>query len=149
MTHRLKVAKPFLNKRPPGLIAPPFIIGFLATDNLPKVSFKHCSNSLKDICALGKSYLVITCPNSYEKLTKSEIRSNWSRFRHCSKSFIYPLGSHIRSLFAPIHMTSWPKSLVQVGVGSNIAQNHSSSQYEVLSGHYLPQFTCKVDQNQN
>ena len=26
-----------LNKRHPGLIAPPFIIGFLATENLPKV----------------------------------------------------------------------------------------------------------------
>ena len=27
----------FINKRPPGLIAPPFIIGFLAAENLPKV----------------------------------------------------------------------------------------------------------------
>ena len=25
-------------------------------------------------------------PNSYEKLTKSEIRSSWSRFEHWSKS---------------------------------------------------------------
>ena len=30
--------KLYTNKRPPGLIAPPFIIGFLATDNLPKLN---------------------------------------------------------------------------------------------------------------
>ena len=36
--------------------------------------------------------------------------------------------------------------LGQVPVGLNIAQNHSSSPYEITSGHYLPQFTCKVDQ---
>ena len=42
-----------LNKRPPGQIAPPFIIGFLATENLPKVKwnsswsqFEQCSKSL-------------------------------------------------------------------------------------------------------
>ena len=29
--------------------------------------------------------------------------------------------------------------LGKVGVVSNIAQNHSSSPYEVISGHYLPQ----------
>ena len=28
---------------------------------------------------------------SYEKLTKSEIRSSWSRFEHCSKSLFKPL----------------------------------------------------------
>ena len=27
---------------------------------------------------------MIFCRNSHEKLTKSEIRSNWSRFEHCS-----------------------------------------------------------------
>ena len=38
------------------------------------------------------------------------------------------LGSNIWSLFGPIHMKSWQKSkLGQVGVGLNIAQNHSSS----------------------
>ena len=36
------------------------------------------------------------------------------------------LGSHIWSLFAPIHMQSLPKSKIdQIEVGSNIAQNHS------------------------
>ena len=34
----------FLNKRPIGLIAPPFIIDFLATENLPKVSSNIAPN---------------------------------------------------------------------------------------------------------
>ena len=55
-----------VNKRPTGLIAPPFIIGFLNTENLPKVK------TLLKITHLAsrKSCLVIICPNSYEKLTK-------------------------------------------------------------------------------
>ena len=81
-----------------------------------KSQFKHCSKSL--IWSLGSH--VIICPNSCERLTKCEIRSNCSRFKH------------------------WPKSkLGKVGDGSNIAQNHSSSLQEVLSRHYLPQFTYK------
>ena len=44
------------------------------------------------------------------------------------ESLILPIGSHIWSLLAPIHMKSWPKvKLGKVQVGSNIAQNHSSS----------------------
>ena len=44
-------------------------------------------------------------------------------------------------------MKSWPKAkLGQVGLGLNIAQNHLYSLKEVISGHYLPQFTWKVDQ---
>ena len=62
----VKYLKLHKNKRPTGLIAPPFIMGFL------------------DTC------LVIICPNSYEKLTKV-------------------------------------KSSSHIGVGSNIAQNHSSN----------------------
>ena len=47
-------------------------------------------------------------------------------------------------------MQSWRKvKLSQVEVGSNIAQNHSSSPYEVISGQYLPQFIWKVDQEWN
>ena len=108
--------------------------------------FEHCSESM----AHRKSYLVIICPNSHEKLTKSEIRSSSSRFEHCSESLIWPIGSHIWSLFAPIQMKSWPKvKLGQVQVSSNIAQNHSSSPWEVISGHYWPQFTWKVDQKWN
>ena len=73
------------NKRPTGLIAPPFIIGFLDTENLPKVQ------TLLKITHLAsrKSCLVIICPNSYETLTKVKYS--------------------------------------QIGVDSNIAQNHSSS----------------------
>ena len=56
-----------------------------------------------------KSYLIIICPNSHDKFTKSEIRSSWSRFKHCSESLVQPIGSHIWSLFAPIYMTSLPK----------------------------------------
>ena len=133
-----------------------------------------------------KSNLVIICPNSHKMLTKSEIRSSLSRFEHCSESLIKPIGSHIWSLFAPIHKKSWPKAklarsswsrfkhcseslvwsigshiwsyapihmkswpkvkLGQVQVGLNIAQNHSSSPEEVISGHYLPQIIWKVDQ---
>ena len=68
-----------------------------------------------------KSYLVIICPNSQEKLSKSLIRSNSSRFEHCSESLIWPIGSHIWSLFAPIHMKCWPKvKLGQVIICSNL-----------------------------
>ena len=35
-----------------------------------------------------KSYLVIICPNSHGKLTKSEIMSSSSRFEHCSEPLI-------------------------------------------------------------
>ena len=32
-------------------------------------------------------------PNSHEKLTKSEIMSNWSRFEHCSELLVWPIGT--------------------------------------------------------
>ena len=84
---------------------------------------------------------------SHEKLARSEIWSSSSRFEHCSESLIWPIGSHSWSLFAPIHMKSWPRvKLGQIQVGSNITQNHSSSPWEVIYGHCLPQFTWKVDQ---
>ena len=44
-----------------------------------------------------------------QKLSKINIRSSWSRFKHCSESLIYPLWSHTHSLFALFHMESWPK----------------------------------------
>ena len=40
----------------------------------------------------------------------------------------------------PMHATK----LGQVGIGSNIAQNHSYSLYEVIPGHYWPQLTWKM-----
>ena len=39
--------------------------------------------------------------------------------------------------------------LGQVGVGSNIVQNHSYSPYGIISGHYLTQIPWKVDQKWN
>ena len=67
--------------------------------------------------------------------------SSWSRFVHCLESLVWYIGGHIWSLFAPIHMKSLPKvKLGQIGVSSNIAQNHSSSPWEVISDHYLLQF---------
>ena len=111
--------------------------------NQNQVKFRSVQTLLRIThLAHRKSYLVIICPNSHEKLTKSEIRSSSSRFEHCSESLIQPIGSHIWSLFVPKHMKSLPKvKLGQVQVGSNIAQNHSYSPQEVISGHYLPQFT--------
>ena len=44
-------------------------------------------------------------PHSYEKLIKNEIMSSWSRFEHCSKSLVQPIGSHIWSLLASIQRT--------------------------------------------
>ena len=66
-------------------------------------------------------------------------------------SLVQHIGSHISSLlFAPMHMQNWPKvKLGQVEVGLNIAQNHSSSPYKVISGHYLPKCIWKVDQKWN
>ena len=34
-------------------------------------------------------------PYSHTKLTKSAIRSSWSRFEHLSESLVWPLGKHI------------------------------------------------------
>ena len=53
------------------------------------VKFKSVRTLLRIIhLAHRKSYLVIICPNSHEKLTKSEIRSSSSRFEYCLESLI-------------------------------------------------------------
>ena len=58
------------------------------------------------------------------KLGKVQVGSNIARITHLA----HYIGSHIWSLFAPIHMKSWPKvKLGQVQDGLNIAQNHSSN----------------------
>ena len=36
--------------------------------------------------AYRKTYLVVISPNAYHRLTTSNIRSSWSRFKLCSKS---------------------------------------------------------------
>ena len=65
-------------KRPVGLIAPPFIISLLTTENLLKCKLDQVEKSvlilLKIIhLASRKSYLIISIPNSYETLTKNKI----------------------------------------------------------------------------
>ena len=146
-----------LNKRHVGLIAPPFKINFLATENwkksvrillkiihlasgshiwsffaqnhmLTKSKSRSIASKITNL-ASRKSYIVIILPNSYQKLTKSKTRSSWSRFKHCIESLVYPIGSHMWSLYVPIHIKSWSKAkLGQVEVGSNIAQNRLFSQ---------------------
>ena len=54
--------------------------------------------------ASRKSYLIIIGPNSHKTLTKSEIMSSWSQFKHCSKSLTRPQG--IWLLCALIRMKS-------------------------------------------
>ena len=77
-----------LTKRPVGLIAPPFLLPKLAFWS-QKIYQKLVQTLLKIThLASKKSNLVIIGPNSYAKFTKSEIRLNWSRFEHCSESFI-------------------------------------------------------------
>ena len=134
-----------LHARPTVLIAR----GFLGTEHLRKRELKsvrillknHSSSlqqSLSEINALTKSksrsiasqitnpayrktYLVVISPNSYQRLTTSNIRSSWSRFKLSSKSLLQPLESHIWPLYAPIDMQNLPKSkLGQVVVRSNM-----------------------------
>ena len=50
------------------------VIKFRPKNSVPK----HC------ICSI--TYII--CSNSQENLTKSEFRSSWSRFEHCSESLI-------------------------------------------------------------
>ena len=70
-------------------------------------------------------------PNTHIKLTKIKIRSSLGQFKTLLRiTHLAHIGSHSWSLFAPIHMKSWPKvKLGQVQVSSNIAQNHSSRPY--------------------
>ena len=78
--------------------------------SLPVYGNRECVNyqQLKSVrtllkitrLAYRKSYLVIIC-NSHDQLTKSEIMSSWSQFEHCSKSLVYPIGSHIWPFLGP------------------------------------------------
>ena len=85
--------------------------------------YKICSPTLRTFFSKDTPI----CLNSYANFTKIEIRSSLSWFEHCSESLIWPIGSHIWSLFGPIHMKTRAKvNLGQIQVCSNIAQNHSS-----------------------
>ena len=88
------------------------IIGPNSDEKLIKSYFKLQSvRTFLKITRLAsrKSYLLIIVRTWYEKLTKSVIRSSCSWFKHGSKSLIYPLGSRIWSLLAPIQMKGWSK----------------------------------------
>ena len=61
---------------------------------------------IHSICPWANTPIIVyNWLSGHRKFTKSEIRSSWSWFEHCSKSFIQPPESHIWSLFATIHMT--------------------------------------------
>ena len=139
-----------VNKRPPGLIAP--LLRFWHLLRKPPKNTTKCRDlifnegirllNMADTSlyrftlistfeVIQRLYLIwrviyVTVLFTHKKLSKINIRSSLSRFVHCSESLIYPLGSHIWSLFAPIHMKSWPKvKLGKVQVGLNIARSHS------------------------
>ena len=62
------------------------------------VKLKSVRTLLRITClADRKSYVIIICASSCQKLTKSEIGSSWSPFEHCSESLLYPTGSHMWS----------------------------------------------------
>ena len=99
----LKITEKY-NNRPVSLIAP-FKINFLATENdikvgsniaknhslpnhmLTKSKSRSIASQITNL-ASRKSYLVIILPNSYQKLTKSKLRSSWSQFKYCSELLV-------------------------------------------------------------
>ena len=58
------------NKRPVGLIAPPYILGFLAAENLPKVSSNIAQNHSSGLLEVTSGHYL---PNSHENLPKSKL----------------------------------------------------------------------------
>ena len=76
------------------IISPNTSFGDIIRSNWSR--FEHCSESTH----LGnrKSYLAIICLNSHKKLELVR-----------TESLVWSIGSHIWSLFTPIHMKTWPK----------------------------------------
>ena len=96
-------------------------VGNRKTEKLPKVSFKQCSKSVIWPLLLAQIHMTIWP-------TKSEIRSNWSRFKVQTLLKIIHLAS--RTSYQVIHYLpqfTWKVDQKQNYVGSNIAQNHFSS----------------------
>ena len=96
---------------------------YLAT----RLVYCYCSSQsfrvLINVACPTYIHIIIIWANSCQKLTKSEIGSSWSRFKHCSEWLVQPIGSHMWSLYMPMHVKSWPKvKMYQAEVGSNIAQ---------------------------
>ena len=68
------------------LVSGSHIWSFFAQNHmLTKRKSRSIASQITNI-ASRKSYLVIILPNSYQKLTKSKIRSSWSRFKHRSET---------------------------------------------------------------
>ena len=66
------------NKRPVGLIAPPFIIGFLATENLPKVKLGKIE--------VGSWHLINIIPNKLCTKNKEKLLNRfWENWQNVAK----------------------------------------------------------------
>ena len=101
------------------------------------ISQNNCPQSQQEACRLDSS-AIYNWLSGNRTFTKSQIK-------HCSQSFIWPRWGRIWSLFSQIHRKSWLKSkLGQVGVGSNIAQNHLSSPKKAYLVTICPQCIWKV-----
>ena len=86
-----------------------------------------------------KSYLVIICPNHRTNLLSMKLE--FESVRTLLK-ITHLVSRKSYQGICPIHMKSLSQvKSGQVGVGMNIVQIHSSGLLEVISGHYLPQFT--------
>ena len=105
-----------LDKRPVGLIAPPFIISFLATGNWLKIKLDDSA------FFLTQSYITEICYFEYllsfglqkKKHFSPKFRAIWNLIKFLGPTLDFC--SEKIHLFAPIHMKSWPKSkLGQVG----------------------------------
>ena len=76
-----------------------------------------------------------------------EIRSSWNGFETLFR-ITRQAQEIIWSLFAIIHMKSWPKvKLGQVEVVSNISLNHSRAQMHMESGPKVKLYQVGVDSN--
>ena len=130
-----------VNKRPPGLIAPLLRFWHLL-GNSPKNTTKG-----RDLLFNEGIRLLNMADTSLDTFT---LDMKWYRFHNLDSTFevIQRLYLIWRVIICDcsIHIKSCLKStLGKVGVGSSIAQNHSST---VIPVHYLPHFTWKVDQNE-
>ena len=113
------------------------------------VKLKSVRTLLRMAClADRKSYVVIICASSCEKMTNSEIGSNW----YCSKSLPYFPGSHICSLFTQIHMitctiqeTQPTKHSITLIWHSKVIQCQMSSKVKDHEVNYVTIcFSCKL-----
>ena len=81
-----------------------------------------------------------------ENWPKSEIKSSWSRFKHCSESRLAHRKSYLIIICLNSHEMLTKNEIMAREIGSNISQTRSSSLLEVIYNHFWPQFTWKIDQ---